>query len=140
MEHLLTALGLPTAGAGEWIADFVTAEESGELVGVAGLERYGASALLRSVGVAPGHRGTGLAAQLVNQLLAEAADSGVRDVYLLTETAEGYFPRLGFEQIPRAMVPAGVRQSAEFREICPQSAVVMHRVLERPNEFSGSVS
>jgi amino-acid N-acetyltransferase len=138
VEQFLTGLGLPTAGVGEWIAEFAVAEERGDLIGAAGVERYGTAALLRSVGVIPAFRGTGLAARLVNQLLTEAAGGGVRDVYLLTDGAEGYFPRLGFEQIPRAMVPAAVRQSVEFREACSQSAIVMHRVLAQSGHLSGS--
>ncbi len=50
-------------------------------------------------------------------------------VYLLTTTAEFYFHRFGFTRISRADVALPVRDSIEFRESCPDSAVVMHRPL-----------
>jgi N-acetylglutamate synthase-like GNAT family acetyltransferase len=46
-------------------------------------------------------------------------------VYLLTTTAESYFPRFGFVTVPRAAVPEGVRTSIEFRSACPSTATAM---------------
>ena len=37
----------------------------------------------------------------------------------LTTTADGYFPRFGFERIERSQVPATVRESVEFTSACP---------------------
>ena len=54
LTEVLALLGraqLPTAGVAEALSHFVVAESEGKLVGVAGLEVYGASALLRSVAV-----------------------------------------------------------------------------------------
>ena len=39
---------------------------------------------------------------------------GIRAVYLLTTTAERFFPRFGFEVIDRADVPDSVMRSAEI--------------------------
>jgi len=47
----------------------------------------------------------------------------------LTTTAEGFFPKFGFERIPRADVPARVQESVEFVSACPASAVVMRNTL-----------
>lgn len=126
---LLEAAGLPTAGVAEWLPRFVVAEGAGGLAGVAGLEAYGDDALLRSVAVAEGWRGRGLGGRLTDAVLASAAAAGVRTVYLLTETAEGFFPRHGFRRIPREEASAAVRASAEFRELCPASSAVMARTL-----------
>lgn len=49
--------------------------------------------------------------------------------YLLTTTAERYFPKFGFERIERHDVPASVQASTEFRSACPASAVVMRKPL-----------
>ena len=49
----------------------------------------------------------------------------IQDVFLLTTTAEGFFPRFGFERIQRSDVPSSVQTSVEFRSACPASAVVM---------------
>ncbi len=129
VERLLQQLSLPTAGLAEWWSRFTVAEAGGQVVGLAGLEHYTDGVLLRSVAVAPACRSSGLGRALVDSVLAEAVRQGQRDAYLLTTTAERYFPRLGFVPIGRDAVPASVQQSIEFREACPASAVVMHRAL-----------
>jgi amino-acid N-acetyltransferase len=128
VSSLLRESQLPTEGVEEWLHRFWVADHQGQLVGVAGLERYGDSGLLRSVAVAPGWRGSGLGRALVDRVLQEGHAAGVREVYLLTTTAEHYFPRLGFACVEREDVPAGVRASAEFTGACPASAVVMRKV------------
>ena len=136
-EALLTELDLPLAGleacfSTSWVAVEDGAPGgggTGDLVGLAGVELYPDGALLRSVAVRRDWRGTGLGRSLVTRALETARAAGVRDVYLLTSTAERWFPRLGFARIERDAVPPGVRQSVEFREVCPASAVVMHRAL-----------
>jgi amino-acid N-acetyltransferase len=99
------------------------------VVGAVGLEFYGPDALLRSAVVSRELRGSGLGGVLIARLLAQAEARGVRGVYLLTTTAERYFPRFGFERIDRAEIPEAVRQSDEFREACPASAVAMRRMV-----------
>jgi len=129
---LLSGAGLPTAGVPVGLEGFIVAESAGGLVGTAGLERYGAAALLRSVVVAPSARGTGLGAALVDRIVADSAAQGVGDLYLLTTTAERYFPRHGFSRIAREAVPGPVRASVEFQGACPAGAAVMHRRLTPP--------
>lgn len=129
-EALLGALDLPLAGLDacfptSWVAEAA----DGPLVGLAGVELYPDGALLRSVAVHPDWRGTGLGRALVGRALDGARSAGARDAYLLTTTAERWFPRFGFVAIARDEVPPGVRQSIEFREACPASAVVMHRTI-----------
>jgi len=110
-------------------ADEPVASGTNALVGLAGVELYPDGALLRSVAVHPAWRGTGLGRSLVARALETARAAGARDAYLLTTTAERWFPRLGFAPIAREAVPDGTRQSVEFREACPASAVAMHRAL-----------
>jgi amino-acid N-acetyltransferase len=66
---------------------------------------------------------------LVEALLEHAESDGVADVYLLTTTAEEYFPKFGFARTTRAAVPDAVKLSAEFRGACPDTAIVMVRRL-----------
>ena len=127
VERLLREQDLPTAGVADWIAHFWIAEHGGRAVGVAGLELYGGAALLRSVAVDAAWRGTGLGRTLVEAALGAARD--VRGVYLLTTTAENYFPKLGFERIRREEVPSSLQASVEFREACPATAVVMRKII-----------
>jgi amino-acid N-acetyltransferase len=51
---------------------------------------------------------------------------------LLTETAEKFFRAIGYEVIDRRHVPEEIKQSAEFRSLCPASAVCMSKLLASP--------
>lgn len=128
IERLLVESGLPTEGVAESIGGFVVAEEGNGrgVVGVVGLEACGDQyALLRSTAVAPEWRGSGLGRELVEHAIAMAQRTGLDALYLLTTTAERYFPAFGFEATTRAEVPEAVRASAEFCSACPASATVM---------------
>jgi amino-acid N-acetyltransferase len=127
---LLTASGLPHAGLAEHLATGLVARTTDALVGSAALELYGPSALLRSVAVAPALRGQGLGQRLTSAALALARAYGVRQIYLLTTTAEGYFPRFGFTPIARATVDPAVQASVEFTSACPANARVLTLALE----------
>jgi len=129
VRQLLSASGLPLDGVDENFGGFIVAEENDGIAGVIGLERYGPAALLRSAAVSPDSRNSGVGHRLVSELLDRAAADGVREVYLMTTTAEEYFPRFGFERSTRARVPKAVRESREFQGACPDTAVVMKRVL-----------
>jgi amino-acid N-acetyltransferase len=126
---LLEAAELPVAGVTPALPEYFVAEAGGRIVGAIGLETYGPDALLRSAVVDPAARGAGVGVALVERVLDRARERGLRSVYLLTTTAERYFPRFGFDRISREEVSDGVRTSLEFREACPASAVVMRRRL-----------
>jgi amino-acid N-acetyltransferase len=66
---------------------------------------------------------------LVERALDIARERGIEDVYLLTTTAEHYFPRFGFACVSRDAVTGGVESSIEFQEACPASATVMRKSL-----------
>jgi amino-acid N-acetyltransferase len=125
---LLSRAGLPTQGVDSHVLpDFVIAEDDGTLVGVVGLEVYRDSALLRSAAVEEGWRGSGVGRALIDRALALSHERGIRDVFLLTTTAEHYFPRFGFACIGRESVPEAVQTSIEFQGACPSTAVIMRR-------------
>lgn len=123
--RLLREAELPLDGLSPTLEHFVVAETDGTVTAAAGLEVYGPDALLRSVVVAAGLRGSGLGKRLVEAARGSARDHGVRGVYLLTDTADQFFARHGFAVIERAQVPAGIRSSVEFASVCPDSAIVM---------------
>jgi amino-acid N-acetyltransferase len=129
VREMLLSAGLPLDGVEDNFADFIVAEEERGIAGVIGVERYGSVALLRSAAVFPDARGTGVGGRLVRELLDRASAQGVREIYLLTTTAEEYFPRFGFTRSTREEVPEPVRASREFQGACPDSAVVMKRGL-----------
>lgn len=122
---LLARNKLPADGLREHLGTILTARQGQRLVGCASLELYDGAALLRSVAVEENRRGTGLGQALTRAALDLARARGVKTVYLLTETAGGFFPKFGFERIARGEVEPAVRQSAEFTTACPASALVM---------------
>jgi amino-acid N-acetyltransferase len=126
---LLTENKLPLDGVDACLDCFVVAEHEGALVGVAATERCGEGqyALLRSVAVADAWKGKGLGRALVTRAIADAEARGAQALYLLTTTAEHYFPSFGFRQTARSAVPAAVQANVEFASACPASAVVMVR-------------
>jgi amino-acid N-acetyltransferase len=129
VERLLAASDLPTDGVRDNFSSFVVADDNGAIAGAIGLEKYGSAALLRSAVVSAESRGSGIGRKLVEQLLRRAEEAGVDELYLLTTTAEDYFPKFGFIRTSRAAVPDSVKSSAEFRGACPDTAVVMTRRL-----------
>jgi amino-acid N-acetyltransferase len=125
IEGLLLAAHLPTDGVAASLVTFVVAEYEGQLVGAAGLEFCGDDALLRSVVVASTWQKRGLGRTLVSRVIEDAEGRRLRALYLLTTTAEDYFPAFGFQRITRDAVPEPVRATAEFQTACPASATVM---------------
>jgi amino-acid N-acetyltransferase len=126
---LLAASGLPVVGLLEHLDSVYVAKRDGRVIGTAALELYDDTALLRSVAVDVAERGTGIGRVLTDAAIADAHARGVGSLYLLTTTADRYFPRFGFAVVPREEVPASVRESIEFRSACPASATVMRKPL-----------
>ncbi|MDQ6718833.1 MAG: arsenic resistance N-acetyltransferase ArsN2 [Gemmatimonadota bacterium] len=125
VKRLLAANKLPVDGVPDSLQNFLVAFDGQKVIGAIGLEVFEDSALLRSAVVDEAARGTGLGAQLVEGALAKARVLRLRDVFLLTTTAEKYFPRFGFAPVPRETAPQDMQQSAEFTGACPASAVLM---------------
>jgi len=122
---LLRASRLSLDGLRERFDNAIVASRDGEVVGCVALELHRDSALLRSLVVAEGVRGEGLGERLTAEALRLARERGAADVYLLTETAQRFFPRFGFRIAERSEAPAALQESVEFRSACPKSAVMM---------------
>lgn len=120
---------MPRAEIERHLDDAVVAREGARVTGCAAVERYGAAGLLRSVAVAQERRGSGLGMRLTTAALELARQRGVRTLYLLTETAAGFFPRFGFHPIARGEVAPAVRASVEFTSACPDTALAMVKEL-----------
>ena len=127
IRALLSQLHLPLAGVDEHLPTMLVARDGARIVGTAALELYADGALLRSVAVEPHRQGRRLGQQLTEAALQLATTHGANSVFLLTTTAERFFPRFGFEPIDRAQVPPSVRESVEFQSACPASAIVMRK-------------
>ena len=130
IELLLQNAGLPTAdirsipALRSWVID-----GGGSLRGVVCLEPFTHEGLLRSLAVAPEARGHGLGRSLVAQLERDARSEGIQTLVLLTQTAEKFFAMLGFQVVNRDAIGNAVKESAQFRSLCPASATCMAKVL-----------
>jgi amino-acid N-acetyltransferase len=125
VHRLLERHHLPLDGVDDHVRTMVVARDGTEIVGVAAVEMYADGALLRSVAVDPAWQGRQLGHRLTEVALTLARQHGASTAYLLTTTAERFFPRFGFERITRADVPLSVQASVEFQSACPASAAVM---------------
>jgi amino-acid N-acetyltransferase len=129
VRRLLDAQNLPLDGLEAHLETMIVARSGDEVVGAAAVELYADGALLRSVVVSPSVQGQGLGHRLTDAALEIAKRHGVVTAFLLTTTAERFFPKLGFEQISRGEVPDSVQASVEFQSACPASATAMRRRL-----------
>jgi amino-acid N-acetyltransferase len=129
IRDLLEHSGLPTGDLSTARPEFVLAGNAGEIIGIGALEHFGDTALLRSLAVQPQWRGSGVGRLLVAELERRARGAGVSELILLTLTAADFFQRLGYGAKDRARVPDAVRASAEFRSLCPATAICLAKTL-----------
>ncbi len=92
---------------------FLLAKKDGMLVGVIGLEVLGEFGLLRSLAVTFDHRGKGIGNLLNERMLAYARLQGIKQLYALTLTIEGFLKKRGFHRIERADAPQPLKETEE---------------------------
>lgn len=120
----LQAASLPLDDLCNATAIYQLEDESGP-IGWAALDRRDSAALLRSVVIVEGRRGAGVGAELVRRVIERAAAGGIKELWLLTQTARPFFSRIGFTTAERSAAPAAIRATSEFANICPASADCM---------------
>lgn len=127
---LLADNGLPTIDLqGHPALELFGMRDDGALVAVAGLECHDGAALLRSVAVAPDHRGRGLGSTLTAFAEGRAVEHGCRSIYLLTETADRFFRARGYTPIARTEAPECIRSTVQFTQLCPAAARLLAKAL-----------
>lgn len=132
VAEALRVAGLPTEDLDcSRMTFFRLADDQGAL-GWAALERHGPDALLRSVLTVADRRSRGIGSNLVRRVSDLAAGEGVERLWLLTETAAPFFAKLGFAEAERANAPEAMRETSEFRSVCPASATCMTLTLAVP--------
>ena len=129
IRDLLERSGLPTSDLSNSRPEFVIATSAGQVIGIGALQHFGSAALLRSVAVEPERRGSGVGRLIVAELERRARTAGVTELILLTLTARDFFDRLGYRAKDRAQVPPAILESAEFRSLCPASAICLGKRL-----------
>lgn len=129
IRDLLERSGLPTSDLGTARPEFVVATSAGQIIGIGALEHFGSAALLRSIAVEPQRRGSGTGRLIVAELERRARAVGICELVLLTLTARDFFYRLGYAARDRAEVPPAILNSAEFRSLCPATAICLGKKL-----------
>jgi len=129
IRALLERSGLPTRDLDSARPDFAVIRENGQVIAAGALQRFGSSALLRSVVVAPDRRKRGLGQAVVCELERLARTAHVNQLILLTQTAEDFFAHQGYRVIERSSAPQDMQGSEEFRSLCPSSAPCMAKYL-----------
>jgi amino-acid N-acetyltransferase len=100
-----------------------------EIAGTLGTETYGKIALLRLMAVDVKYRNNGIAHSLLQQIFKISKENKIHTLFLLTTTAQNYFLRHGFVIVERDHLPDVIKNTQEFQNICPVSAVCMKKEL-----------
>jgi MarR family transcriptional regulator, 2-MHQ and catechol-resistance regulon repressor len=102
--------------------------ESGELIGLAGLERYGAAGVLWAIAVRTAFRRGGLGKTLLLTVVNLARTLGMRELYLAATQAGDVLSRQGWEEVAREELPATLREVDELRTSAATTAVMRLRL------------
>lgn len=128
IASLLSDNGLPVSDLNVSVKLFALTDQK-RLIGSAGLELYGAKALLRSMSVIDNSKGRGLGKKICLSVEEMAKKAGIRVLYLVTTTAAGFFEKLGYQPTSREKLPADILSSAQFNGVCPATAIIMKKAL-----------
>lgn len=126
-DLLIAAKLVPVQLASGNLYLFCEYDNAGKLIGVIGVEVYGANSLLRSLAVISEMRNRGIARSLLEEALAFAKSIASYDIYLITETIGDTMERYGFCNIAREKVPDAILKSPYLNGICPCSSRIMYR-------------
>ena len=127
---LLQAANLPVTDlSADRLDDFLVATSGNVVVGFVGLEAHADIGLLRSLVSHPDVRKLGLGKRLVAEIESLAQARGIKEFWLLTIDAQGYFEKRGYTVQERAAAPDAIRRTAEFTTLCPGDAVLMMKPL-----------
>jgi amino-acid N-acetyltransferase len=129
IRALLESAGLPTSDLATARPEFAVVREGGQVVAAGALQRFGSSALLRSVVVAEDRRGSGLGRSIVGELERLARADQINQLILLTQSAAEFFARQGYRVIARQAVPEALQGTQEFQSLCPAAATCMAKSL-----------
>lgn len=134
VEALLVASKLPLDGLDDAYGNGVVARVRGELAGFAAVEVWEDQGLLRSVAVAEAFRGTGIGGALVADRIgwaqAQLTDDdqlAIRDLSLLTTSAQGFFEPRGFQARPRERLAKPLARSTQTQLPACSTAQLMVR-------------
>jgi len=109
IKELLAECQLPSEDIRpDQLKHFFVLKEQDRLIGIIGLELYENMALLRSLAIRKEHRKQGLAGELVGRAEQYARASGIKTLYLLTDTAKKFFINRGYQKTERLTAPTPI--------------------------------
>jgi amino-acid N-acetyltransferase len=129
LVDLLRRVKLPVEDLPDGLPHFFLGYQGHTLIASVGLELYGEVALLRSVAVLPEFQGRNIGNLAFRKMVEHALSQGVRELWLITNTADTYFEKLGFQRVERSEAHPAIIGTAQFSGICPSSAAVMRRFI-----------
>lgn len=132
ISQLLNRVGMPHPVLDKfWPFYLVIPSADGQsVIGCVAIERVEDVALLRMLAVAPERRGEGLGYMLVETATNRARAEGVLRLYLVTDSAQGFFgEKLGFEAIDRKEVDPAVQTTVEYQMARSKTATWMRKIL-----------
>ena len=128
VKQLLDDSHLPIEGVLDQFDNyFILENQNSEIIGCAGLEIYNQYGLLRSVVVRSEFQNKKFGSVLIQKMEEFGKSKNVKEIYLLTETAEKFFSKHGYKVIPRDSVPKHIQESYEYGTACKVSAIVMKK-------------
>ena len=131
ISDLLKSMPLPCEDFKVHLNNFYVIEEKNNIIATAGYESCSSYALLRSFAVKQEYKGLGLAKKLYKTLEKKAKNENIKAFYLLTQTAVRYFEKLNFVCIEKNKTPESIKNTEQFKSICPNSAQLMYLDLLR---------
>jgi len=112
---LLDQVGLPASHL-EDLSLFLVAEHNGLVVGCVGLERYGRSAVARSLAVRSDYQRQGVGERLLAEAIQLARAQKLEALFgLVHKPAERLVRRHGFEEVSREQAPGEILRSWQFQ-------------------------
>ncbi|MBO0343487.1 arsenic resistance N-acetyltransferase ArsN2 [Flagellimonas profundi] len=131
IRNLLISENLPVKDIRYGTITFWVLKNQQELVGVIGLETFNKFGLLRSLAVKKDFKNQGFGSKLIEHVIKHSSKQKIQTLYLLTTTAEQLFKKLGFKLVQRTDCPDSIKNTAEFKDICPESAITMVKDLSK---------
>jgi amino-acid N-acetyltransferase len=129
LRRSLAEAGLPAADLAGPDRFCYRLVEGGKTCGFGAIELFGEAALLRGLVVPGPNRGHGYGRSLAIALIDELRRRGVREAYVVAETALSFFAALDFLPCPPESAPPAIRGSGPASELAAGRAKLLRRGL-----------
>lgn len=128
IRELLLTNNLPLIGVEKHIEKFIVAGQT-DLIGVMGALHEASKGLIRSFAVVASSRKSGVGLALLQTMMEQLKQQGVKEIYLLTETARDYFKKAGFTETTRDEMPQNLLKESGLDQACPCSSYCLKFLL-----------